>query len=232
MEIFAWFSRGGLIMYPILFCSVAALYIVIERMLTFRGAKPPGGAFQLKLRKVLEGRDVRMAQELCIQEKSPVGRIVGAGLEKIHHGPMRVRQAMEDQGREEITLMERHLGVLASIAGIAPMLGFLGTVTGLIVAFQSVATAAGQPSPVDLADGIWEALVTTVFGLAVGIPAAAAYNYLVNQTQAIASTFERIARDSLDAIEESIHLSAPAPAKASAADDEPPLRLRREEPAA
>jgi biopolymer transport protein ExbB len=231
MEIFTWFGKGGVVMYPILLCSVAALYIVIERMLTFRGAKPPGGAFQLKLRKVLEGRDVRLAQELCIQEKSPVGRIVGAGLEKVHHGPMRVRQAMEDQGREEVTLMERHLGILASIAGIAPMLGFLGTVTGLIVAFQSVASAAGQPSPVDLADGIWEALVTTVFGLVVGIPAAAAYNYLVNQTQAIASMFERIARDSLDAIEESIHLNGTNAPKAAPAD-EPPLRLRREGPAA
>lgn len=223
MEIITWFTRGGWVMWPILFCSVAALYIFIERTLAFRGAKPPGGAFQLKLRKVLEGKDVRMAQELCIQEKSPVGRIVGAGLEKVHHGPMRVRQAMEDEGREEFTRLERHLGVLASISGIAPMLGFLGTVIGLLVAFQSVSTAVGQPSPVDLADGIWQALITTVFGLVVGIPAAAAYNYLVNQTHAITASYERIARDSLDAIEESLHLSEPK------ASGEPPLRLRREE---
>jgi biopolymer transport protein ExbB len=226
MEIITWFQRGGLVMWPILLCSVVALYIVFERMLTFRGAKPPGGAFQLKLRKVLESRDVRLAQELCIQEKSPVGRIVGAGLEKVHHGPMRVRQAMEDQGREEFTGLERHLGVLASIAGIAPMLGFLGTVTGLIAAFQSVSTAVGQPSPVDLADGIWEALITTVFGLVVGIPAAAAYNYLVNQIHAITASFERIARDSLDAIEESISLNEPKEPKRG---EEPALRLRREE---
>ena len=223
MEIIIWFTRGGLIMWPILLCSIMAVYIGVERMLTFRSAKPPGGAFQLKLRKVLEGKDVRMAQELCIQEKSPVGRIVGAGLEKVHHGPMRVRQAMEDQGKEEFTQLERHLSVLASIAGIAPMLGFLGTVTGLIAAFQSVATAVGQPSPADLADGIWEALITTVFGLIVGIPAAAGYNYLVNQIHAITASFERIARDSLDAIEESLHLSEAKPA------GEPPLRLRREE---
>ena len=77
-------------------------------------------------------------------------------------------------------------------------------------------------------DGIWEALVTTVFGLAVGIPAAAAYNYLVNQTHAIAAMFERIARDSLDAIEESIHLSTPKAAAEQA--EETPLRLRREDP--
>jgi len=223
MEIITWFMRGGVVMWPILLCSVVALYVVIERMLTFRGAKPPGGAFTLRLRRVLEGKDVRLAQELCIQEKSPVGRIVGAGLEKVHHGPMRVRQAMEDQGKEEFTHLERHLGVLASVAGIAPMLGFLGTVTGLIAAFQAVATAVGQPSPADLAAGIWEALITTVFGLAVGIPAAAVYNYLVNQVHAITASFERIARDSLDAIEESIHMTETNPA------EEPPLRLRREE---
>lgn len=224
MEIITWFMRGGVVMWPILLCSVVALYIIVERWLTFRNAKPPGGAFQLKLRKVLESRDVRLAQELCIQDRSPVGRIVGAGLEKVHHGPMRVRQAMEDQGKEEFTYLERHLGMLASIAGIAPMLGFLGTVTGLISAFQSVATAVGQPSPADLADGIWEALITTVFGLVVGIPAAAAYNYLVNQVHAITGSFERIARDSLDVIEESIPLPEPG-----RDDDEPPLRLRREE---
>lgn len=227
MDMIVWFDRGGWVMWPILVCSVAAVAIVIERVLVFRAAQPPGGQFQLRLRKVLEGRDVRLAQELCIQEKSPVGRIVGAGLEKVHHGPMRVRQAMEDEGREEFTKLERHLGILASISGIAPMLGFLGTVIGLLVAFQSVAAAVGQPSPSDLADGIWQALITTVFGLVVGIPSAGAYNYLVNRIHAITASYERIARDSLDAIEESLHLSAPS--KAPKPADEPPLRLRREE---
>jgi biopolymer transport protein ExbB len=85
------------------------------------------------------------------------------------------------------------------------MLGFLGTVTGLLSAFQSVASAAGQPSPADLADGIWEALITTVFGLVVGIPVSMAYNYLVNKVQVVASASERIARDTLDAIEEIIY---------------------------
>ena len=121
MEIITWFLRGGIVMWPILLCSVVALYIIVERWLAFRSAKPPGGAFQLKLRKVLESRDVRMAQELCIQEKSPVGRIVGAGLEKVHHGPMRVRQAMEDQGKEEFSDLERHMGVLASISTCLPL---------------------------------------------------------------------------------------------------------------
>ncbi|MBI4548857.1 MAG: MotA/TolQ/ExbB proton channel family protein [Ignavibacteriae bacterium] len=223
MDVLVWFQRGGVVMYPILLCSLVGVYIIIERWLTLRAAKPPTGAFQLKLRKMLEGNNIQLAQEVCIQEKSPVGRVISAGLEKIHHGPMRVRQAMEDQGREEITLLDRHLGVLASIAGIAPMLGFLGTVTGLVVAFQSVAAAAGQPSPADLADGIWEALMTTVFGLVVGIPVAAAYNYLLNKVQIIASSYERIARDTLDAIEECVyHGKFPS-------GEEETVTLRREE---
>jgi biopolymer transport protein ExbB len=204
MDLLEMYNRGGLIMHPILLCSLIGVYIIIERWLTLRDARPPRGTFQLKLRKMLESRNVQLAQEFCIQEKSPAGRIVSAGLEKIHHGPTRVRQAMEDQGREEITTLERKLGILASISGIAPMLGFLGTVTGLITAFQAVATASGQPSPVDLADGIWEALITTVFGLLVGIPIAAAYNYFVNAIHATAAHLERISRDALDAIEESL----------------------------
>lgn len=211
MDLLVWFQRGGIVMWPILFCSVLAMYFMVERWLTIRAAKAPSGSFQVKLRKMLDGKNLQLAQEVCIQEKSPVGRIIGAGLEKVHHGPMRVRQAMEDQGREEVTLLERHLAILASVAGIAPMLGFLGTVTGLVAAFQSVATAVGQPSPADLADGIWEALITTVFGLVVGIPASAGYNYFVNKVQVIASAYERIARDTLDAIEESIHMSQQEP---------------------
>lgn len=208
MDIFLWFGRGGIVMYPILACSLIGMYIVIERWLILRAAKPPSGAFQLKLRKMLESKNVQLAQEFCVQGNSPAGRIVGAGLEKVHHGPTRVRQVMEDQGREEISFLERRLGILASIAGIAPMLGFLGTVIGLVTAFQSVAAAAGQPSATELADGIWEALITTVFGLGVGIPAAAAYNYLVSQVTHIASAYERIARDALDAIEEFLHIDS------------------------
>ena len=222
MEIFTWFDRGGIIMYPILICSLAGVYIIIERWITIKKSRPPATAFQIKLRKMLEGKNLQLAQEMCIQEKSPIGRIVGAGLEKIHHGTMRVRQAMEDQGREEITHLERFLGILATIAGIAPMLGFLGTVIGLVGAFQSVAAASGQPSPTDLADGIWEALITTVFGLVVGIPVAMAYNYLLSQVQSVAASCERIARDTLDAIEEIIFNGKPF------ARDEEPLKLRRE----
>jgi biopolymer transport protein ExbB len=224
MDLVSFYLRGGLLMYPILLLSLIGVYIILERWLTLRKSRPPAGSFQLRLRKFLESKNVQLAREFCIQEKSPAGRIVSAGLEKIHHGAVRVRQAMEDQGREEVNLLERHLSVLASIAGIAPMLGFLGTVTGMVSAFQAVAATGGQASPATLADGIWEALITTVFGLAVGIIAYGFYNYLVNATQTVVSALERVGRDALDAIEESIYHGSSTPDTV-----ETKLRLRREE---
>lgn len=205
MDFLTIFARGGFLMYIILLLSLIGVFIIIERWMTLRRSRPRTGAFQLKLRKILENKNIQLAQEFCIRENSPAGRIVGAGLEKINYGPVRLRQAMEDQGREEVHYLERHLGILASIAGIAPMLGFLGTVTGMLAAFQAVAAAAGQPSPTDLADGIWEALITTVFGLAVGIFTYGFYNYLINSTQVIISTLERVARDTFDAVEECVY---------------------------
>lgn len=204
MDFLTLFNKGGVIMYAILLLSFVGIYISVERWLTLRKSKPTTSAFQLKLRKILENKNLQLAEEFCMQENSPAGRVVGAGLEKINYGPLRVRQAMEDQGREEVHFLERHFGILASIAGIAPMLGFLGTVTGMMEAFQAVAAAAGQPSPTDLADGIWEALLTTIFGLGVGIIAYGLYNYLVNATQALIGTLERVARDAFDAVEECV----------------------------
>lgn len=223
MDFLTLFARGGFVMYVILLLSILGVFIIVERWLTLRKSQPRTGAFQLKLRKLLENKNLQLAQEFCIRENSPAGRIVGAGLEKINYGPVRVRQSMEDQGREEVHFLERHLGILASIAGIAPMLGFLGTVTGMMEAFQAVAAAGGQPSPTDLADGIWEALITTVFGLAVGIFTYGFYNYLINSTQSIISTLERVARDTFDAVEECIY------EQKFQNLDEPPISLQNKE---
>ncbi|TAK60364.1 MAG: MotA/TolQ/ExbB proton channel family protein [Bacteroidetes bacterium] len=202
MNLLEMYIKGGVVMHPILLLSIVGLYIIIERWLTIRAAKPTSAQFHIKLRVFLESRSIQKARDYCLKENTPASRIVAAGLEKVSHGPSRVRQAMEDQGREEITTLERHLGILASIGGIAPMLGFLGTVTGLISAFQAVAAASGQPAPSDLADGIWEALITTVFGLVVGIPASGVYNYFISNIHGISASLERVGRDALDLIEE------------------------------
>lgn len=194
-------------MYLILFLSLVGGYILIERFITLRRASPSSGKFQMNLRMLLGRKDLRAAKEYCLHERSPSGHIVFAGLEKVHHDPGRVREAIEDQGREEIAALEKHLGILASIAGIAPMLGLLGTVLGMITAFQAVAATGGQATPVELADGIWEALITTAFGLFVGIMVYGGYNLLIGKTQDIASRLERVGREALDIIEEELHVS-------------------------
>lgn len=207
MDLLTMFVKGGIMMYAILLTSLVAVYIFIERYLILKRSKPTSGRFEMSLRMMLAKNDIDHAKEFAIQERSPSGRIVLAALEKVHHHPGRVREAIEDQGREEVAQLEKHLGILASIAGIAPMLGFLGTVLGMISAFQAVAATGGQASPVELADGIWEALITTAFGLFVGIAAYGAYNWLVAKTQEIAMQMERIGREILDIIEEELHFS-------------------------
>jgi biopolymer transport protein ExbB len=209
MDLLTMFDKGGIMMYFILLLSLLGGYIFIERFITLRRAKSSAGTFGMTLKVFLGKEDIEGAKNFCLQDRSPSGRVVFAGLEKVHHHPGRVREAIEDQGREEIARLEKNLGILASVAGIAPMLGFLGTVLGMITAFQAVAASGGQASPVELADGIWEALITTAFGLFVGIAVYGAYNWLVAKTQLIATQLERVGREALDIIEEELHMSAP-----------------------
>jgi biopolymer transport protein ExbB len=208
MDLLTMFEKGGIMMYFILFLSLVAGYIFIQRLMILARAKSSTGTFAMTLKVFLGKKDIEGAKNYCMQDRSPSGRVVFAGLEKVHHHPGRIREAIEDQGREEVARLEKNLGILASVAGIAPMLGFLGTVLGMISAFQAVASTGGQASPVELADGIWEALITTAFGLFVGIGTYGIYNWLVSKTQHIATQLERVGREALDIIEEELHVSA------------------------
>ncbi len=114
----------------------------------------------------------------------------------------RVLEAIEVAGKQEISKLEKGLSTLATVAGAAPMLGFLGTVTGMIAAFMKIQELQGSASPADLASGIWEALLTTAFGLFVGIPALAFYNYFVSLISKIVLDMERVATDILDVLDE------------------------------
>ena len=113
------------------------------------------------------------AASFCLREKSPIGNMVRKGLKKFGLGHERVKEAIENAGRQEVSKLEKGLSILATVAGVAPLLGFLGTVTGMIQAFMRIEDLAGAANPSDLAGGIWEALITTAFGLIVGIPSYA-----------------------------------------------------------
>jgi biopolymer transport protein ExbB len=203
MELFSIFLKGGVIMWFILACSIIGLTVIIDRYIVIRRAKINVPAFMVRIRGMLKKKDISGAISYCMEEKSPVANIVRKGLAKYKLGHERVKEAIENAGRQEITRLEKGLAVLASISGIAPLLGFLGTVTGMISAFMTIEDLAGSANPGDLAGGIWEALLTTAFGLMVGIPALAFYNYFLSAVKKLVGDMETVANDVVDIIQDS-----------------------------
>ncbi len=200
MNLFDIFLKGGILMWFILACSVIGLGVAIDRFLVIRRAKINVPAFLVRLRGLIKKKDISGAVSVCMEEKSPIANIVRKGLKKFRFGHDRVKEAIENAGRQEISKLEKGLSVLATIAGIAPLLGFLGTVTGMISAFMRIEDLAGTANPSDLAGGIWEALITTAFGLIVGIPALAFYNYLGNAVKRLVGDMETVANDVVDTV--------------------------------
>ena len=203
MNLFTMFIKGGLIMWPILLCSVLGIAVVVERYIVLRKAKINIPAFMVRLRGLLKKKDITGAVSYCLEEKSPVANIVRKGLKKYKLGHERVKEAIENAGTQEVAKLEKGLSVLATVSGVAPLLGFLGTVTGMISAFMRIEDLAGAANPSDLAGGIWEALVTTAFGLMVGIPALAFYNYFLNKVKKLVADMESVANDVVDVIQDS-----------------------------
>src|SRR3989339_232525 len=155
MDLLSIFVKGGIVMYFILASSIVAAAIAIEKFMVLKKAKVNIPAFLIKLRALIKKKDVEGAISYCMQERTPVSNIVKKGLKKIRFGHQRVVEAIESAGRQEISKLEKGLSILASIAGIAPLLGFLGTVTGMIGAFMKIQELQGSANPADLAGGIW-----------------------------------------------------------------------------
>lgn len=202
MNLIEMFFKGGIMMWPILAGSILALAITIEKFLTIKKSKVNVTAFTIKIRTILKKKDISGAISYCMEEKTPIANIIRRGLKKYKFGRKRVIEAIEAAGKIEIGKMEKGLSTLATIAGAAPMLGFLGTVTGMISAFMRIQELQGSASPADLAGGIWEALITTAFGLIVGIPALALYNYFLSLVNKNVLEMERIATEILDVLDE------------------------------
>lgn len=202
MNLFEIFLKGGFIMWLILATSVVGLAVVIDRFLVLRKARINVPAFMVRIRGFIKKKDISGAISYCMEEKSPVANIVRKGLKKYKYGHDRVKEAIENAGSQEISKLEKGLTILATVSGIAPLLGFLGTVTGMIQAFMTIQDLAGAANPSDLAGGIWEALITTAFGLIVGIPALAFYNYFLSAVKRLVGEMETVANDVVDVIQE------------------------------
>ncbi len=175
--------QGGIIMFPILGCSVVALAITIERFFTLRRARIDTREFMDTMRTVLRQNRTQEAIEICDETDGPIARIMKAGILKHNRSKEDIREAIEDAGHLEIPRLERYMSALATCAHIAPLLGLLGTVAGMIKAFAQIQTLQGQVNPSDLAEGISNALVTTAAGLTVAIPTLVVYNYFISRVE-------------------------------------------------
>lgn len=199
------FTSGGPIMWPILICSIWALAVVIERLWVLNRIKIDADRFLRSVLEKVKQHKIKEALADCDATKSPVGQILRAGILKEGRTRQEIKEAIEDAALYEVPLVEKNLNVLATIAHVSPLLGLLGTVTGMVTCFQiiQVKTTSTHPvSPGDLAGGIWEALLTTVFGLVVAIPAFIAYNYLVSRVNSIILDMERASSELVNLLTE------------------------------
>lgn len=191
-------QKGGPMMYLIILSSVLAFGVVIERMYSLGRARIDADKFMDKIMTVLKRNKIIEAIEMCNSTPGPIAHIIKAGILKHDRSKHEIKEAIEEAAQLEIPRLEKHLSVLATIAHVAPLLGLLGTVTGMIKSFQVIQQKAAMMVPVnpgDLAGGIWEALLATLAGLAVAIPTYVAYNYLVSQVDGLVFDMERSATD-------------------------------------
>jgi len=191
-------QKGGSMMYLIILASVLACAVVIERVYHLNRARIDANKFMDEVTGVLKRNKIIEAIELCNKAAGPIAHIVKAAILKHDRAKAEIKEAVEEAGQLEIPRLEKHLPILATIAHIAPLLGLLGTVTGMIKSFQVIqqkALAMVPVNPGDLAGGIWESLLATLAGLVVAIPTYVAYNYLVSQVDTLVYDMERSATD-------------------------------------
>jgi biopolymer transport protein ExbB len=205
MNFWQVFLAGGPVMWPILLCSVFALAIIIERFLYLRRVKVGTAEFLQGILDKMKRHQIKEALEACDANPSPIAHILKGGILKYDRPKPQIKEAIEDASLFEIPKLEKHLPALATIAHISPLLGLLGTVTGMVQAFQVIqakSTSLHPVSPGDLAGGIWEALLTTVAGLVVAIPTFVAYNYLVHRVNSIILEMEKAATEFVNFLSE------------------------------
>jgi len=195
---------GGWVMVPLVLLSVLTIYLFIERIITIRQAGANPKAITERVRDYVRNGDVEGAISYCEQKDVPITRILKQGLERLGRPISEIQDAVQAAGKHETFELEKRTNLLASIAGIAPMLGFFGTVVGMIRAFQEIQNLQGNVNPSVLAGGIWEALITTAAGLLVGILALFAYNFLLERIRRLTNDMERSATDFIDLLQEPV----------------------------
>lgn len=211
-------KAGGIVMVPLILCSILALAITLERLWTLRGQKVVPEELTDKVWRWVENRTLSDKQIGALQLHSPLGRVLAAGLSNRHRDRTLMMEAIDDAGRHVLHDLERYLNTLGTIASVSPLLGLLGTVTGMIRTFKSI-TIAGVGTPSAMAGGIAEALITTAAGLIVAIPALVAYRYLRGRVEGLVIEMEKEALKLVQAIDRT-HGTLPGAAGAAVAGED------------
>jgi len=205
MELLMTGGLGGQIIIGILFVLLfVAVYIYFERLFAIKAASQMDSNFMNQIRDNVASGNIQAAKVLCASQNTPVSRLTEKGISRIGSPLDDINTAIENAGRLEVYSLEKNVSVLATIAGAAPMIGFLGTVIGMVLAFHQLATSSGQAEMGTLAEGIYTAMTTTVAGLIVGIIAYIGYNHLVVKTDKVVHQMEATAVDFLDILNEPV----------------------------
>jgi len=196
---------GGQIIIAILFTLLTVgLYIYFERFFAIRAASKVDEHFMDQIRDYVSNGKLEAASALCENKNTPTARLIRKGISRIGKPLEDINTAIETAGKLEVYQLEKNVSVLATIAGAAPMIGFLGTVIGMIIAIHEIANAGGQIDIKMLSDGLYTAMTTTVAGLIVGIIAYITYNHLVVRTDKVVYQMEATSVDFLDLLNEPV----------------------------
>lgn len=202
LSVFELAMKGGWIMIPIAISSVIAVYVFVERYMVISRASVNDKNFMNNIREFIHAGKVDSALALCRNNESPIARMIEKGLSRIGRPLNDINAAIENVGKLEVSKLEKGVAGLATIAGAAPMLGFLGTVTGMVRAFYDMSMAGNNIDIQMLSGGIYEAMITTVGGLIVGILAFIFYNVLVSRIEKIVYLLEARASEFMDVLHE------------------------------
>jgi len=194
--------KGGIVMIPLIILSLVAIYIFIERYLAISRASTEEINFMNNIRDFIHNGRIDSAKSLCKNNQSPISRMIAKGIVRIGRPLGDINAAIENVGKLEVSKLETNIAVLATVAGAAPMLGFLGTVIGMVRAFYNMSMAGSNIDISLLAGGIYEAMITTITGLTVGIIAYICYNILVARIEKVVFMLEARATEFMDLLHE------------------------------
>lgn len=201
MSIFGLLAEGGVLMIPLFLLSLLAVYVIAERWRSLNNSRMEIDGFLRTIEGMLKDGDRQRALTYCDGVDKPLARILKAGIRRLGRPIRDIEDAIRNAGKKEIFHLEKRMNWLATIAGVGPLIGFTGTVTGMIEAFMDIQSLQGNVNPSVLAGGIWEALITTATGLIVGIIAYGFYNFLLGKINRMVHELENASADFVDMLQ-------------------------------